>query len=152
MGRSDKVEGIRYTREGVPKVIASVVKEDKTSPRFLAVVLTILTLTRCLYLPADPDVNTITAPQKGNGYDISRHIWSFWRDLGYTRLNRVPKSILWRKFHYTTKSGPNGQALWTCLDDLRGVFDSPDLVEAIRIVGGETLYRRMTILWKYLPQ
>jgi len=121
-----------------------------TGPRFLALVLTVLTLTRCLYLPADPDLSTITAPQKGKGYVISRHIWSFWRDLGYTRLHSIPKGLLWSKFHYTTKSGPNGQALWTSFSDLASVYTSP-IIEDIKIVGGENLYRRMTILFKYIP-
>lgn len=47
-----------------------------------------------------------------------RYLKSFWRELGYSPSRVVPRSVLWKKFHFTTKNGPNGHALGTSLTDL----------------------------------
>jgi len=52
-------------------------------------------------------------------------------------------------YHLTTRSGPNGHALWACLADLASL--SPDIREDIWTVSGERLQVYMETLMEGLP-
>lgn len=62
----------------------------------------------------------------------------------------LPRSLLFKKFHFTTKGGPNGHALFTALLDLIAL--DPITVQAIRIVGGNLLCTHLDLLLKYLDR
>lgn len=143
-----KVEGIAYTRDGIPRALDTFIKKGwHNSPRKLAVLLTILTLSRGVYLQSSPDIETITSPGKsGDLGDYQRYIGEFWNTLGYRKLDHIPKSIWWTKHHYTTKNGPNGQALWTALVDLIPLSENRELLNSIKFVGGDRLIQVLNSL------
>lgn len=70
-------------------------------------------------------------------------------DLGYQsrrgqRLNLLPRGLEFRRYHFTTKSGPNGHALFTSLLSL---YTLPlDLVDHIKVIGGGILRSRIDLL------
>lgn len=67
--------------------------------------------------------------------------------MGYRKGKTVPRSLRFRSYHFTTKSGPNGHALGHYLDDLDAIPES--LWDSISKVGGELLAGRMKTLRKY---
>lgn len=147
LGSGQRVEGIAYTSNGVPKPVSKLLSKDgSNSPRFLAVLLTILTISRGIFLQSNPDIETITAPGKsGDVTYLFPYIVKFWRALGFRQLHNIPKGIMWSKFHYTSKNGPNGQALWTSIYDLIILRDCyPELLQDIFFVGGERLKKVMS--------
>jgi hypothetical protein len=57
--------------------------------------------------------------------------------MGYNQFGIIPRTVRWRRFHFSTKSGPNGHALNTCFEDL---FILPKtLIDSIKVLGGERL-------------
>lgn len=70
-------------------------------------------------------------------------------DLGYQSLrgnvlNFLPKGLEFKRYHFTTKSGPNGHALFTSLLSL---YTLPNkLVESIGLLGGKLLRDRIGLL------
>jgi hypothetical protein len=62
----------------------------------------------------------------------------------------VPKSIRFKEFHMTSKSGPQGHALWSSYLDVLCLPD--DLKNSINIVGGEKLERLMPKFCDLLSQ
>jgi hypothetical protein len=151
-----KVEGVAYGSNGTPKVLQNYLTENmRRSPRKLAVLLTVLCVSRAVHLPEEPDFSTIEAASKQRvGYSIGEYVKDFWRDLGYHKYHQVPKRVRWSKFHFTTKSGPNGQGLWTSLSDLRALHENEELLESIKFVGGEKfcgiISNLLRIVW-FLP-
>lgn len=74
----------------------------------------------------------------------------FWKKLGYQpKKGKGKTSPRWSEYHFTTKSGPNGHALWTCLRDLASLPEK--LYESIKVVGGPDLGLRMDTLRRNLP-
>lgn len=79
--------------------------------------LTVLYSTRCLKLPVSPKVEDISDPSPSQTKLASttsealRYRRGFWRSLG---LWQKPSEVKfsWSQFHMSTKSGPNGHALW----------------------------------------
>jgi len=64
----------------------------------------------------------------------------FWRELGYRhRFSEVPPFVKFRKFHLTTKTGPNGRALLSSLWDLWLIAKDPQLVKDLCTLGGRTI-------------
>jgi hypothetical protein len=64
-----------------------------------------------LNLRNEPDLLPITASGKTVA-DISEFESSFFLDLGYkSKKNKIPKSIVFKKYRFSSKAGPNGQAL-----------------------------------------
>jgi hypothetical protein len=138
-----RVEGVRVTKEGIPVVLGPLIKyiRNKPSPAMLQMVLTVCFSTRALNLGKDPDISTVTRPCESKIADISKYTKSFWRELGYRPSSSVPRDLLWKKFHFTTKSGPNGHALYSSTQDLFTL--PPELVEDIKRIGGPELSLRM---------
>jgi hypothetical protein len=63
----------------------------------------------------------------------------FWKQLGYRHTGIVPRSLLFKRFHLSTKAGPNpvkriGTALNSWYTDLKAL-DS-NLIQSIGILGG----------------
>jgi len=117
----EKTPGIQLTKDFLPKVIGPellriVRRGDNREKRLL---LTLLYSTRAITLPIQADYSTITAPyhsEKSGEFellisDMKIYVRGFFRALGLRKL-ATSKSIHWKSFHQTTKSGPNGHALY----------------------------------------
>jgi hypothetical protein len=107
----------------------------------------------------DGDISTKTI-ETGPGYtrtpsSLRPYIISFLKDLGvnFRHLGRIPKHLLFKEFHMSSKSGPNGHALWTSYKDIFSL--TSDQLQSIRIVGGQKLYDLMlkfSSLYQRIPQ
>lgn len=155
------VTGIGLTNRGIPRCLGPlrkyIVKTDSPSGEdgtvsvaMLRLILTVLFSTRSLKAGKNPDIASIITPQSNEALDyvnnpnceLYKHIRSFWRHLGFPtkRSNSsIPSKLKWKQYHFTTKSGPNGHALFTCFMDL---FLLPSqLVQDLKTMGGEKFSR-----------
>lgn len=153
-----RVEGIPTDKTGFPKVLRPLKEKlgvlGTVNIYYLRFLTTILFSSRYVGIGKEPDVESIYAKATKPYPDISKHIGSFWSTLGYRPLRKVPASIKWKEYHFTTKKGPNGQALFTSLTDLGGVLNNEQLFNSIKIVGGSKLARTLDLLkgyYEYLP-
>ena len=142
-GNSAKAPGVRLTSDGIPVCFGPLIPfiRDKDHPYHFSVLkmtFSILTISRAMKDKIIYDYENIAHPSKGvEGYVINKHIDSFWKTFGYKPLCSVPSRLKWKKFHFTTKSGPNGHALNSWLADW---FSLPKkLRESISIVGGSKM-------------
>jgi len=114
-GNKDRVSGIELTNDGFPRILVPVFDKyrDGIFPTSrLQIVFTILYSTRALNLGKKADINPITSAGVILPTDIGKYANSFWKELGYRpSTKKVPKSLNFKAFHFTTKSGPNGHAL-----------------------------------------
>lgn len=143
-----RVVGIALTRDGLPKVLGPLIPKLKGYGPFplfeVRMVLTILFCTRALSLGDSITCESIVKPHSLGSPDISSNVKNFWVTLGYRFLARPPSCLRSKKYHFTTKKGPNGHALWYSLADLFYVKNSrTHLFEAIKELGGKNLARRM---------
>jgi hypothetical protein len=77
--------------------------------------------------------------------DIGKYSVSFWKELGYrSSTTSIPRSLNFKAYHFTTKGGPNGHALWTSLSDLYSL--PTDLVDSIKSLGGKVITDRINCL------
>lgn len=114
-GNSIRVLGIEQTKDSFPRILVPVFGKDKVR-KFpaarLQIVFTILYSTRALKLGRVPDIKPITSAGENLPTDIGMFAVSFWKELGYRpSTKRVPKSLNFKAYHFTTKNGPNGHAL-----------------------------------------
>jgi hypothetical protein len=149
------VKGIKLSKNGVPKVLEPLIKEenDPGFPATLQILNTILFASRALKLGTEPNTRPIEDPSKTSIPFLGKYKFQFWRDLGYRSLTgSVPGSLRFKRSHLTTKTGPNGHALWTSLADLDILYrDHIDLVQDIKLVGGDKLSIQIDTLSKILP-
>nr|DAC76946.1 TPA_inf: RNA-dependent RNA polymerase [Entomophthora muscae mitovirus 7] len=148
-GKPVRVKGVRTTKDGIPVILGDFVPKIRKgpTPAMLQLINTILFCTRALKLGRTPDFSPIINPPKRDPINIGEFVDDFWRDMGYHRQARTnPKSLDFRKFHLTTKSGPNGtaNALWTSLNDLKAL--SEQQLTDIGIIGGENLRNKISAL------
>jgi hypothetical protein len=138
-GNPERVLGCQLALEGIPKILGPFVIQlvRKEVPReILQLLLTMLFFTRGLELPARPNIKTITEPlYEGSKIDIDIHMAEFWRSLGFNQSGRLPRSLLFSRFHFTNKVGPFGHALYQWQEDLRNLPNR--LLESIQSMGGE---------------
>jgi hypothetical protein len=116
----------------------------------IRLILTALYASRGIELPVSPNIDAIVGPPIGKGLsDIGKYVPDFWEAIGIRKhLDQNPRSVRWRKFHLSTKQGPNGHALWSAVADLSVLPDS--LKESIKFLGGDRLSFRMSTLEKYI--
>jgi hypothetical protein len=81
-------------------------------------------------------------------------IKSFLKDIGINPryLGKVPKPLKFKEFHMSSKSGPNGHALWTSFRDIETL--TPGQLSAIKVIGGEKLVNlisKFTSLYQQIP-
>jgi hypothetical protein len=62
----------------------------------------------------------------------------------------IPRKLRWTKFHFTTKTGPNGHALWTSFLDLIALLPHKEVIEAIMVLGGEKFRQRLALVLRFL--
>jgi len=138
-GNPERAPGVRCTSDGIPLVLSPWLSDIRqgSSPAVLRTIMTILYSTRALNLGVITDTKTITEPTNVVSPDISKFSKDFWRELGYKPSMAVPSALMWKKFHFSTKSGPNGHALFTSLADLYVLPET--LIDSIKTIGGEKL-------------
>lgn len=149
-GNPIRPPGVKCTNDGIPVVLGDLVSELRQAivpghHHVLPFLMTILFSTRALNAGKNPDLSTISSPPSVEVPDISRWVVSFWRALRYRRSYKsVPRGIRWTKFHMSTKSGPNGHALWTSLRDF---YSLPNpLVEDLVAMGGVEFGEKVSAL------
>lgn len=139
-GNTIRVPGVGLTRDGIPKCLGPLIPyiRDKDSPYHFIVLrltFTLLSMGRAVKDIPNPDLDAITHPYKGvEGFSLPPLEKEFWKTFGYKASDSVPRRLAWKKFHFTTKSGPNGHALWSWLTDVSLLPDS--LRESIKTLGG----------------
>jgi hypothetical protein len=145
-GSPVRLEGIGSTKAGVPRVLGPLIGYLNCQEH-LKWVLTILYSTRGLSFPKEPDIESITSPCKREILLQDFGIKGFWRSLGlYKPLTLSSRKLRFRKYHLTTKAGPNGQALATSVQDL---FSIPEnLIKDIYVLGGSVLQSKMEEILK----
>lgn len=102
--------------------------------------LSLLSITRVLLGGKEVDLSSITDPTTGNHLEISDYELSeFHKKIGRPKL-----PYLWKDYHWSTKSGPNGPALQGALADLVMIDKSP-IKEDLK-----TFYDQDAPLWRLL--
>lgn len=157
-GTPGTVTGISLTKDGIPKVFGGLIKiirdvQHSQHSRVASVVFTVLFSTRSLSLGRNPDFGPITSQGTGEGFIrevFTPHLKPFWSTLDGKSPNIKSSRVIWKRFHMTSKAGPNGQALWSCLQDLYCLPQS--LVEAIKVVGGSEISHHIDVLMQLKNQ
>lgn len=123
--------------EGWPKAL-TFAKIHSSSPNGIRSLLTLLMLTRAFSQGGVPDLSTIEDKPTGSDKISEQELRS-----ALTKL-RIPKATVpnWSVPHITTKRGPMGQALLTCLNEL--TLLPHDLIESINLLGGSSLSEFIT--------
>lgn len=114
------------------------------SPDLIRCILTALTMTRSLLLPIDIDLSPIVSPGIPECSDFDESVSVFWRRLGHSRRGHVPSEIRFKRYHFSTKKGPNGHAMWTSLKDANALPES--LVTSIGVLAGPDLEKKIRAL------
>lgn len=145
------LKSINVNSDGFPKRLFAF-REHLENVTAVKLIMSLLTFLRSCTLPLNPDIDAITHPYKGSDLsELKGYISGFTKML--SRLPNKPKGLFrnnrikfrdWKSYHLTTKSGPNGQALFSCLDDLEIIPES--LRESIACLGGSDLKERMTLV------
>lgn len=99
---------------------------------------TLLSVSRAFTAKPVLDISSIVDPSKNQ----SQLITDFELQMVYKELNMSRYWWSWKKFHLTTKSGPNGQALASCLDDLNRL--PKRLYDALKFLGGKGFKSKMS--------
>nr|UPW42057.1 MAG: putative RNA dependent RNA polymerase [Yunnan mito-like virus 29] len=157
-GNPERSGSVRLATGGIPICLGPLKKYVREqNPEILRIVLTILFSTRALKLKASPNLEPILAPSKRESATHGITLWagSFWKQLGYNHSGFLPNSLKFKRFHFSTKTGPNGHALNSWYRDL---LQMPDrLIASVSIMGGEklasfmSLAQRTTLLRTFFP-
>lgn len=143
-GNPERDRSVKLSAHGIPACLGPLRKVvAEQSPDKLRFVLTILFSTRALKTRPDPSIEPIVGPSnRGNTYSgLSMFVVEFWKQLGYRRTESVPRSLFFKRFHLSTKSGPNpvkriGTALNSWYTDLKSIGGDKPLMDAICVLGG----------------
>ncbi|QED55404.1 RNA-dependent RNA polymerase [Heterobasidion mitovirus 2] len=126
-------DNIALHADGFPKDY-HYMKPLLSSTEGIRAVMTVLTVTRAFSLPAEPNLATITQPSGMlDGVITDQDLAAAYRKL-HVRAGIVKD---WTDPHFSTKKGPQGQALLTSLSEL--TLLSPELLQYIKVIGGKSL-------------
>jgi len=126
------------THDGIPRALGSMIPLIRgNSYLAISMVLTVLMSTRSLKLKANPDIESIVAPFKGDLSNVSMFATDFWRALGYRPQVRT-YGLYADLAQYRTKKGPNGHSLSTSVIDANNLPQS--LLTSLKLVGGPFLH------------
>jgi hypothetical protein len=103
---------------------------------------TLIFFSRGIQTEPEPDIKTIIEPHNNeasvniNIYKLSMKasLNGFWKGLNVGHRWKVPKKVSWNDFHFTTKAGPNGQAMASMIKDYLSLTQSQ--LEDIKVLGG----------------
>lgn len=152
-GTPVQVKGVKATKEGIPIIFGDLIPAIRKGecPEILRVLNTVLFSTRALSLGQNIDLQPIQGAAQQPPLDISEFITDFWKELGYRKHSTIPRALRWKRFHLTTKVGPNSErdnALFRAICDLSSL---PAKLEAsIRILGGPKLESTLDTLYNGL--
>lgn len=149
-GNPRAIQGVRCTQDGIPILFGDLIPLIRRGecPEFLRVLNTILVCTRALSLGTVADTSPITDPLKCVSGDVNKYVKDFWKELGYSHSSKVFRALKWKKFHLTTKVGPNSEndnALFRALSDLTSL--DYDTWYCIQRIGGPKISKVMDLLY-----
>jgi hypothetical protein len=146
------VPGISVDSSGIPKVLApfeewrkSLEVSDPMVYIGIRSLTTLLCSTRALTKGQIPDILPITTPPKVVTHYEGKADFDFWRALGFRPKENplTPKVLNFRKYHFSSKSGPNGVALGSSIADLSLIRLNKRLLDSIKLIGGSKLATNM---------
>lgn len=149
---------LRLSEEGgfkgsfdLPKSLKTVCKSiynNQENYPFIRLIYSVLYITRFIRTEIKVDYKNITRPSYVHRHGLYRdfsvkNTYNFLVSLGVNpkSLNRHPKFLEFKEFHMSSKSGPNGHALWTSYIDAH-LLEGTTL-EAIATIGGDTIYKKI---------
>ena len=142
--------GVKCTRDGIPDVLGDLIprlRSAEGATETCRLLTTILVISRCLNVGTSPDISSITSPCSRVRPSVGGIPREFWKELGYSSSkSRIPGGVSWKNFHLSTKSGPNGHALWYSLIDFQAI--DLELWKDLEILGGNTFKSKCHILRK----
>lgn len=152
-GNSARIPGVALRASGLPKVLgplAPLLENYKLSYESIRVLMTILVSTRSLKTLPLADTSPITEPLKKGSIVDGKECYAeeFWKNLGYRHKNIIPRALLFKRFHFSSKSGPNGLAMKSWITDI--LLLPEKLKESIMIMGGLKLIKFMNTCVEHL--
>jgi len=138
-GSSERIPGVALRRSGLPRALGPLavkLEQGKVPILGLRLLLTVLFASRALSGKAQPDIEAIEGPSDRcvSSLHIGMKAVLFWKALGYQHSGSIPRALRWRRFHFTTRTGPNGQGLSSWILDLYSLPNQ--LREHIKFLGG----------------
>lgn len=126
--------GISLTKDGISKLIPHQLREliRSRDPRSISLVLTLLSITRCIKGGKPVDLAAITEITDSNTQEIEGYIPDF---LKHYKINKINTD--WTEFHWSTTMGPIGPSMVTSLSQWRLL--PTELKEDILLIGGSKL-------------
>lgn len=129
------------TADRIPTCLGPLIKYIRgLQPQLiLRLVNTILFSSRALKTKANPDIRSIldVSNRECSSLHIGLFAGDFWKQLWYSTKDKIPRELNWKRYHFSTKSGPNRHALSSCYQDL---WEFPkQLLESIKVLGGSGL-------------
>jgi len=134
--------------------------ESMEPSRWACFAMTLLTVTRCWTTSPKPKLGPIESgwlildgkPSFRGWPNLIRSKSKFWRALGVKseEFGEIPRSSRFEGWYFTTKSGPNGHALWNSLLDLSIL--PPSLINSLITVGGTEFEGNIRALIRNLPK
>ncbi|AMQ67418.1 RNA-dependent RNA polymerase [Cronartium ribicola mitovirus 5] len=143
-----RIEKVAVYKDGYPKRLRQFRNLIKEDPSIKSYILTLLNITRSLELPLTLELSSVQDPFTGlqtNIEDMYKDIPKF---LNYIRSRPGRGKIEFKKWHFTTKNGPNGHAYTTMYEELRTC--SEEIIESISIVGGPKIKEKINDIRKIL--
>lgn len=121
-GSDHRPDGIGLTRKDrLPAPLGPLLRVIRNqSPSQMRLVMTLLFCTRALKTEPVLSTESIEEPYKGkvpSSGELGREVFRFWKELGKSKLFRVPRRLKFRSFHFSTKAGPNGPAALSWVQD-----------------------------------
>lgn len=126
----NKLEGVKLTKDGLPKVlyfIHPLLRARNVDD--LKIILTMLNLTRSIYLEPLIDHNPIINPWEG----VNPISWNTFRSAVMRTFGRKEDfKYNWTSFHMSAKKGPNGQAIISSMKDFEAISNNVELLQALQ--------------------
>lgn len=121
---------------------------------FIRLIFSVLYVTRFIELKPVPSFSSIESAPRfvGTPFNYFKDMTQFLKELGVNpqKFGSVPFKLKFKEFHMSSKSGPNGHALWSSYVD--SMILPPDLENSLHVVGGpklgELLSRMKTLVSK----
>lgn len=162
-----KVVGVKVDHDGFPiflKGFKYLFESSTPSNQLFAGLrglLTLLFCTRALSKGKIVDTDSITTPPLRDDIECYyANIPLFWKELGLRHsFTKTPRVLQFRKYHLSVKSGPNGPAMMSAINDLFLIQSDLKLLESLKTIGGplmtehlDQLIRKVGLLRRLTPQ
>jgi hypothetical protein len=145
--------GLENPIRTLPRILRPVAAECKVSGSdALRASLSVLYIPRCFRLEPKPSFASIEkAPcYKGNPSVLRADALAFLKSVGlnpnHLNTGKVPSRLRFKDFHFSSKGGPNGPALWSAVQDFLSLPDS--LKQDLIVIGGDKIAHHFNIMSK----